>query len=184
MSAEVPPVDARGPRFGAWVTVILAAGITVLDAVRTNAATASFGWFAYQPLAGEVFVPGLPWAVSARSLAERWWAPAFILLVVLAALLLWTALSPRTQPVAALYRTVIAPRLRPPVHLVDPRGVRLSAAIGLAVAVVGGALTLLGVPSALILTAAILCFGAFLHAAMGLCIGCLIVGSAARRTTG
>jgi heme/copper-type cytochrome/quinol oxidase subunit 1 len=51
--------DIRGTV--AWVAagVLVGAGaIAILVGVFSPAATASFGWFAYQPLSGATFVPG------------------------------------------------------------------------------------------------------------------------------
>jgi hypothetical protein len=75
-------------------------------------------------------------------------------------------------PVAALYRTVVRPRLAPPAHLEDPAPPRFAQAVGLvftAVALV--ALTSGAAGLAYAATGAAL-VAALLNATIGLCLGC------------
>src|SRR5690349_9862792 len=121
-------VDPRAPRFAAAITSVLLLitvffGLTGLSTARITAdSVASFGWFAYQPLAGAAFVPnGSPWAISYTTVAQRILDPAFLLLLLAAVLFLWGAAWPRTAPWGVLYRKVVAPRLAPPTEWEDAR---------------------------------------------------------------
>jgi len=167
-------IDPRGPRFAAAITSVLLL-ITVflgLTGISTaQAGPASFGWFAYQPLANATFTPSA-WAIQHASLAQRALDPGFIALLVVALLFLWAVLSPRTAPWGALFRTVVRPRLTPPTELEDPRPPRFAQGVGLFVSVVGLALHLAGVPWALPIAAAAAFIAAFLNAVFGLCLGC------------
>jgi hypothetical protein len=98
--------------------------------------------------------------------------PAFLLLLIVALLFLWSVLSPRTAPWGVLYRSLVQPRLKPPVELEDPRPPRFAQGVGLAVSVVGLALQVAGVPWALPIAAAAAFVAAFLNAAFGFCLGC------------
>ncbi|MCR2794387.1 DUF4395 domain-containing protein [Microbacterium sp. zg.Y625] len=165
-------VDPRGPRFGAAITSALLLVTVLLGLMGMSTARASFGWFAYQPLADEVFAPGAGWAVSAASLGQRALDPGFVALLVVALLFLWGVLSPRTAPWAALFRAVVQPRLAPPTDLEDPRPPRFAQGVGLFVTAAGLVLHLAGVPWALPIAAAIAFAASFLNAAFGLCLGC------------
>ncbi|MGH3913206.1 MAG: DUF4395 domain-containing protein [Pseudonocardiaceae bacterium] len=80
----------------------------------------------------------------------------------------------RWHPYGMLYRTLIAPRLAPPIEREDPAPVRFAQGLGLAFAAVGvfGYATGLG---ALGMTVTALALGAaFLNAAFGFCLGCEI----------
>lgn len=159
-------IDPRGPRFAAWITSVLLLVATVLGLLEASQpSTATFGWFAYQPLADATFTPG-------ATLASRATQPAFLLALAIALLFLWSVLSPRTQPWAALFRTVVRPRLAPPAELEDPRPPRFAQGVGLFVVTIGLLLHLLGVPWALPIATALAFVAAFLNAAFGLCLGC------------
>ncbi|MHC2999206.1 DUF4395 domain-containing protein [Microbacterium sp. HJ5] len=171
-------IDPRGPRFVAGVTALLLLidvflGLTGLSTAHVSAgdAEAAFGWFAYQPLADESFVP-LGWAITYASVAARVLDPAFLLLLTIALLFLWGVLSPRTAPWAVLYRSAVAPRLSPPSELEDPRPPRFAQGVGLIVATMGLLLQLFGVPWALTIAAMMAFIAAFLNAVFGLCLGC------------
>lgn len=170
-------IDPRGPRFAAAITSVLLLIVVFLGLTGLSTAhlVATFGWFAYAPLADEsfAFVPGKPsWAIMSASIAQRALDPAFLLLLVAALLFLWGVLSPRTAPWGALYRKVVAPRLAPPTELEDPRPPRFAQGVGLFVAVVGLVLHLAGAPWALTIFAAAAFVAAFLNAVFGLCLGC------------
>lgn len=148
-------IDPRGPRFNAAITAVLTLvatllGLTGLPAARTASS----------------------WAIDAAPLAQRIAEPAFLLIVAIAALFLWGVLSPRTQPWAALFRSLVQPRLTPPAELEDPRPPRFSQGVGLFVVGVGLVLHLLGVPLALPIASAAAFVAAFLNAAFGFCLGC------------
>ncbi|MDL5352940.1 DUF4395 domain-containing protein [Microbacterium sp. zg-YB36] len=164
-------IDPRGPRFAAGITSVLLLGTVLLSLVSISTARGPFGWFAYQPLADEVFLPQ-GWTVSSASLAQRALDPGFLALLVVALLFLWGVLSPRTAPWGVLYRRFIQARLAPPTDLEDPRPPRFAQGVGLFVSVVGLALHLAGVPWALPIAAAMAFMAAFLNAVFGLCLGC------------
>lgn len=148
-------IDPRGPRFAAAITSVLLAIVILLG--LTGLSTAR--------VAGEFALPQ-------STLAERVLDPAFLLLLAAALLFLWSVLSPRTAPWGVLYRTAVAPRLKPPTELEDPRPPRFAQGVGLVVTTIGLALQLLGVPWALTIAAAAAFVAAFLNAAFGLCLGC------------
>jgi hypothetical protein len=168
-------IDVRGPRFTASITALLLLVDVLLGLVGLStqrASVASVGWFAYQPLADEVFFPGGDWAIQHTNIVGRILDPAFLLLLVIAVLFAWGALSPHTAPWGVLYRKVVQPRLRPPSEFEDPRPPRFAQTVGLFVSVVGLVLQLAGVPWGLPIAAAAAFVAAFLNAAFGLCLGC------------
>ncbi|VXB03779.1 conserved membrane hypothetical protein [Microbacterium sp. 8M] len=166
-------IDPRGPRFAAWITSALLLVATVLGLVAAPTSTAaSFGWFAYQPLAGAGFTVGPgPWWLLLQYRAAQ---PAFLLTLVIALLFLWGVVSPRTQPWSVLFRGVVRPRVAPPAELEDPRPPRFAQGVGLFVVTAGLLLHLLGVPWALPIATALAFVAAFLNAAFGFCLGCQI----------
>ncbi len=164
-------IDPRGPRFVAGITAVLLL-VDVFLALTGISTSRSFGWFAYQPLAGETFVEGEGWAIQAASIWQRILDPGFLLLLVIALLFLWAVVSPRTAPWGALYRSVVQPRLKPPTELEDPRPPRFAQGVGLFVTGVGVILHLVGVPWALPIAAAAAFIAAFLNSVFGLCLGC------------
>ena len=97
-----------------------------------------------------------------------------IALLAVQAALFGTAvvLGVQRTPVAALFRTLVRPRLGPPAHLEDPEPPRFAQGVGLGFAVVGlvgfvsGATTL-----GLVATGAAL-VAALLNATIGFCLGC------------
>lgn len=167
-------IDPRGPRFAAAITAVLLLVATFLALTglsTTRAGAASFGWFAYQPLADATFVP-TGWAISSASLAQRALDPGFLLAVVVALLFLWGVVSPRTAPWGALFRAAVRPRLAPPAELEDPRPPRFSQGVGLIVVGIGLVLHLLGAPWALPIATAAAFVAAVLNAAFAFCLGC------------
>jgi hypothetical protein len=168
-------IDPRGPRFAAGITSVLLLIALFLSLTGLSAAygTAHFGWFAYQPLAAESFIP-LGWAVPSATLAERIVDAGFLLLLAIALLFLWGVLSPRSAPWGVLYRTSVAPRLGPPTELEDPRPPRFAQGVGLFVVGLGLVLHLVGVPMALPIAAALAFVASFLNAVFGVCLGCMM----------
>ncbi|MFJ4224854.1 DUF4395 domain-containing protein [Microbacterium sp. NPDC089695] len=142
-------IDPRGPRFAATVTTALLLVATFLGLVGISTQ-----------------------AIAAASLAQRALDPAFLLTVVIAALFLWSVLSPATAPWGVLFRRLVRPRLSPPRELEDPRPPRFAQGVGLFVVTVGLVLHLVGVPWALPIATAAAFVAAFLNAAIGLCLGC------------
>lgn len=172
---DTAPVDPRGPRFAASITsaLLLVALVLSLTGVATARASASFGWFAYQPLADAVFVPGhAAWLLPHLPLSVRVSDAGFILMLLIALLFLWSVLSPRTHPWAVLFRRAVRPHLAAPSELEDPRPPRFAQGVGLTVVGVGLVLHLSGVPLALPIAAAAAFVAAFLNAAFGFCLGC------------
>ena len=168
-------VDPRGPRFAASITTVLLLVAVVLSLVGLSTARADATWFAYQPLADYVFVPGGGgWALSAATVAQRALDPGFLLLVVIALLFLWGVLSPRSAPWGVLFRRIVRPHLAPPSELEDPRPPRFAQGVGLFVVSVGLVLHLTGVPWALPIAAAAAFIAAFLNAVFDFCLGCQI----------
>jgi hypothetical protein len=165
-------IDPRGPRFVAGITAVLLLIDVFLGLIGLSVSQpASFGWFAYQPIADATYAPTV-WAITGATIGQRILDPAFLLLLAIALLFLWGVLSPRTAPWAVLYRTVVAPRLAPPTELEDPRPPRFAQGVGLFVATVGLVLHVFGVPWALTIAAAMAFVAAFLNAVFGLCLGC------------
>jgi hypothetical protein len=137
-------IDPRGPRFAAGITALL--------------------------LLVDVFL-GLVTPIGA-TVAQRALEPAFLLLLAIAVLFLWSVLSPRTAPWGVLYRTLVQPRLKPPVDLEDPRPPRFAQGVGLLVVTIGLVLHLAGVAWALPIAAAAAFVAAFLNAVFAFCLGC------------
>ena len=167
-------IDPRGPRFAAAITAVLLLVATFLALIGLSTAqggAASFGWFAYQPLADASFT-GSGWAITSASLAQRALDPAFLLTLVIALLFLWGVVSPRTAPWGVLFRRTVRPRLAPPSELEDPRPPRFSQGVGLFVVGIGLVLHLAGVPWALPIATAAAFIAAFLNAAFAFCLGC------------
>lgn len=147
-----PGIDPRGPRFGAAITsALLLAGVYL--AFVGNSAGGSLG---------------------SLSIPHRAADPGFLVLLVVAVLFAWSLVSARTQPLAALFRGAVQPRLAPPSELEDPRPPRFAQGVGLSVVGVGLLLHLIGVPWALVIAGAAASIAAFLNAAFGFCLGCEI----------
>lgn len=142
-------IDPRGPRFVAGITAVL----LLIDVFLGLTGLSTTG-------------------VAEASIAARIADPAFLLLLVIALLFLWSVLSPRTAPWGVLYRKAVQPRLKPPTELEDPRPPRFAQGVGLFVVGAGLVLHLLGVPWALPIAAAFAFVAAFLNAVFGFCLGC------------
>ncbi|WP_137846016.1 DUF4395 domain-containing protein [Microbacterium sp. 2FI] len=155
--SHTPPrgIDPRGPRFAAGITALLLLVDVFLGLTGLATAQVAGGW-----------------ALTSATIVERFLDPAFLLLLALALLFLWSVLSPRTAPWGVLYRTLVQPRLDLPTELEDPRPPRFAQGVGLFVTAIGLVLHLLGVPWALPIAAAMAFIAAFLNAAFGLCLGC------------
>ena len=169
-------IDPRGPRFAAAITSALLLLVVFVGLTTPAVSPASFGWFAYQPLSGQTFIPGL----GSTMLVARATQPAFLLLVVVALLFLWGVLSPRSMPWAVIYRRLVQPRLAAPTEWEDPRPPRFAQGVGLTVVTIGIILHLIGLPLAVPISAAIAFVAAFLNAAFGVCLGCMMYLGLAR----
>lgn len=138
-------IDPRGARFTATVTAAL-----LLVAVAL----------------GLVTEPG-------ATLADRALDPAFLLLAVIAAIFVWSAVAGVARnPWSVLFRRVIRPRLAPPAELEDAAPPTFAQGVGALVTVAGLALHLAGVPYGLAAAAAAAFIAAFLNAAFEYCLGC------------
>ena len=140
-------IDPRGARFTAAVTAVL----LLIDVTL-----------------------GLVGGV-APTLAERVVQPAFLLLVVLAAIFVWSAaVGVARNPWSTLFRRFIRPRLAPPAELEDAAPPTFAQGVGALVTLIGVALHLAGAPYGLVIAAAAAFVAAFLNAAFGYCLGCQI----------
>lgn len=98
---------------------------------------------------------------------------ALVLLAVLVALFAWGAFAGvGRHPWGLLFQKAVRPRLSPPSELEDAAPPTFAQGVGLLVTGVGLVLALIGVPHALVVSAAIAFLAAFLNAAFGLCLGC------------
>jgi hypothetical protein len=102
--------------------------------------------------------------------------PVFALVLFLGA-----AFGPRYGPVLRLYADVIKPRLTPPTELEDPRPPRFAAAIGVAFLVAATVAFLTGATAVAWILALIVAALAGLAAVTGICVGCEVYLSLARR---
>jgi hypothetical protein len=160
-------IDPRGPRFVASITAVLLLVDVVLGLTGLSTQQGSI-IFSVDGHVAETDT----WSIAYASIAERILDPAFLLLLAIALLFLWSVAWPRTAPWGALYRKVVQPRLSPPTELEDPRPPRFAQGVGLFVSVIGLVLQLCGVPWALPIAAAAAFVAAFLNAVFGLCLGC------------
>jgi hypothetical protein len=160
-------IDPRGPRFAASITALLLL-VDVYLALTGIAVSQGRRLFAVDGVEQEEDF----FSITQASVGERVADPAFLLLLVIALLFLWSVLSPRTAPWGVLYRRLVQPRLAPPRELEDPRPPRFAQGVGLFVSFVGLVLHVVGVPWALPIAAAAAFLAAFLNAVFGLCLGC------------
>lgn len=138
-------IDPRSPRFGAGITAILLL-VSLFLALTT-------------PLSGE--------------LGARATEPAFLLLLVIALLFAWGAFAGiRRHPYGAVFRRFVRPRLGAPDELEAPEPPTFAQGVGLVVVAVGLVLHLVGVPGALVVSAAAAFVAAFLNSVFGYCLGC------------
>lgn len=111
----------------------------------------------------------------APTLAERAIQPAFLLLLLLAAIFVWSAAAGVARnPWSIVFRHLVRPRLRPPTELEDAAPPTFAQGVGAFVTLIGVVLHLAGVPYALVVAAAAAFVAAFLNAAFGYCLGCHI----------
>jgi len=82
------------------------------------------------------------------------------------------------SPYAVLFRRVVRPRLNrrlgPPAELEDPRPVRFAQVVGLVFAVVGALAGAVGLTPLFYVATAFALAAAFLNAAFGFCLGCVL----------
>jgi hypothetical protein len=82
----------------------------------------------------------------------------------------------RFAPYSVLYRTLVAPRIKPPREREDAAPVRFSQTVGLVFAVVGALGYAVGLTGLGITATALALAAAFLNAAFGFCLGCELYG--------
>lgn len=150
-------IDVRAPRFAAGLTSVLLALALTLALVETT-------------------------PIGATTLVQRISEPGFIALAGVSILFVWGVLSPTTAPFGVLFRRTIAPQLKAPTEFEDVRPPRFAQAVGFTVTAIGLALHIVGVPGALAVAAAAAFLAAFLNAAFGVCLGCLLYLALARTT--
>jgi hypothetical protein len=93
----------------------------------------------------------------------------------------------RRSPYGLLFRTLVAPHLRPAAEFEPPQPVQFAQAVGFGFAIVGATAYLAGVPVVGAVATAAALIAAFLNAAFGLCLGCevyLLLRRATSRATG
>ena len=78
------------------------------------------------------------------------------------------------SPYAVVFRRVVRPRLGPPAELEDPRPVRFAQVVGLVFAVVGALAGAVGLTALFYVATAFALSAAFLNAAFGFCLGCVM----------
>ena len=167
MSDAPAGIDPRGPRFAAAINAALLLVATFLALIGVSTRRTRF---AYAHTLDEVD----RWTIVSLSPAERIADPGFLAVLVVALLFLWGVLSPRTAPWGVVFRRLVRPRLGPPAELEDARPPRFAQGVGLFVTGVGLVLHLLGVPLALPIASAAAFIAAFLNAAFGVCLGCIM----------
>jgi hypothetical protein len=98
---------------------------------------------------------------------------ALAVLALQTAVFAWGAFAGVARhPYGLLYKTVVRPRLGPPVALEDPAPPTFAQGVGLLVALVGVLLGLAGLSAAVPIAAAAAFVAAFLNAAFDYCLGC------------
>lgn len=138
-------IDPRGARFTAGITAVLLLVDVALGLVGGVAPT----------------------------LSERAVQPSFLLLVVLAAIFVWSAAAGVARnPWSVIFRRFVRPRLQPPTELEDAAPPTFAQGVGALVTLVGVVLHLAGVPYGLVVAASAAFVAAFLNAVFGYCLGC------------
>jgi len=122
---------------------------------------------------GQQFAAAVTSAVLVAVLLSAPGPVAVILLVAQLALFATAVVrGVHRTPVAALFRTVVRPRLAPATHLEDPEPPRFAQAVGLVFALVGLAGFGFGVNVVGFLATGAALIAALLNATIGLCLGC------------
>ena len=122
---------------------------------------------------GQRFAASVTSVVLVAALATAPGALAVTLLSLQAALFATAvALGVQRTPVAAVYRSVVRPRLGPPSHTEDATPPRVAQGIGLVFALVGLVGFLTGVEALGYVATGFALVAALLNATIGLCLGC------------
>lgn len=100
---------------------------------------------------------------------------AFALAIVNAAVFLWAAIAGVTRhPYGLFFKTVIRPRLKPPVELEDPIPPTFAQGVGFVITALGIGLFFVAGPIALVIAGAAAFVAAFLNSVFAYCLGCQI----------
>lgn len=115
-----------------------------------------------------------PDSAARSTLTQRSIDPGFLALGAIAILFAWSLVAPRSQPLQAVFRSAVQPKLAPPEKWEDGRPPRFAQGVGLAVVGLGLVLHLAGVPLALVIAGAGAFAAAALNATAAFCLGCEI----------
>ncbi|MEY7973660.1 DUF4395 domain-containing protein [Saccharomonospora xinjiangensis] len=118
---------------------------------------------------GPRFAASVTTAVLAIVLITEWW-PLLAAQTVVFAVGAFAGL--RHAPYSVLYRTLIAPRLRPTSEREDVEPLRFAQAVGFGFALVGTVGYAAGLDVVALAATALALLAAFLNAAFGFCLGC------------
>ncbi len=100
---------------------------------------------------------------------------ALLLFSAITLLFAWGAFAGvRRHPYGLMFAKLVRPRLQPPSELEDPTPPTFAQGVGFAITLIGVILTLLGLPIALPIAAALAFIAAFLNSVFGYCLGCQI----------
>lgn len=98
---------------------------------------------------------------------------ATVLLAAICAVFAWGAFAGIARhPYGAVFRRFVRPRLGPPAETEDAASPTFAQGVGFVVTLAGVLLGLIGLPTGLLVCAALAFAAAFLNAVFGLCIGC------------
>ncbi len=101
--------------------------------------------------------------------------PALIIFIAQTVLFAWGAFAGITRhPYGLLFKALVRPRLQPPTELEDPTPPTFAQGVGFVITLIGVILTVVGLPLALPIAAALAFIAAFLNSVFGYCLGCQI----------
>ncbi|HEY4226384.1 MAG TPA: DUF4395 domain-containing protein [Pseudolysinimonas sp.] len=101
--------------------------------------------------------------------------PALIIFIAQTVLFAWGAFAGITRhPYGLLFKKLVRPRLKPPTELEDPTPPTFAQGVGFVITLIGVILTVIGLPLALPIAAALAFIAAFLNSVFGYCLGCQI----------
>ena len=101
--------------------------------------------------------------------------PALIIFIAQTLLFAWGAFAGiRRHPYGLLFKKLVRPRLAAPSELEDPVPPTFAQGVGFVITLAGVIVTLLGVPLALPIAAALAFIAAFLNSVFAYCLGCQI----------
>lgn len=101
--------------------------------------------------------------------------PALIIFSAQTLLFAWGAFAGIARhPYGLLFKKLVRPRLKPPTELEAPIPPTFAQGVGFVITAIGAILTLLGLPLALPIAAALAFIAAFLNSVFAYCLGCQI----------